>query len=45
MNDCPAASVNVLLSNVLDVAIEAETKESGRKDVKGSGSAVLDDDN
>jgi hypothetical protein len=35
--------VDVLLGDVLDVAIEAESEEAGRKDVEGGGGAVLDD--
>jgi hypothetical protein len=36
--------VDVLLSHVLDVAVEAEAEEAGREDVEGGGGAVLDDD-
>lgn len=36
--------MDVLFGNVLDVSVEAESEESGRKDVEGSGRAILDDD-
>lgn len=44
VDDGPAASVDVLLGNVLNVSIEAEPEEAGREDVEGGGGAVLDDD-
>jgi hypothetical protein len=44
VDDCPAAGVEVLLGDVLDVTVEAEAEEAGREDVEGSGRAVLDDD-
>ena len=43
VNDCPPASVDVLLGDVLGVSSEAEAEEAGREDVKGGGRAVLDD--
>lgn len=44
MDNGPAASVDVLLSHVLNVSIEAKPDEAGGKDVEGGGGAILDDD-
>lgn len=43
MDDGPAASVDVLLSHILDVSVEAQSEEAGGQHVEGSGGTVLDD--